>query len=136
MPAPQASLGSLITRTFTSGQQMVKSQITLAQAELKTTAQAAGKVGAFAIVAIGAVTMFTIFLLITIAYVLVELGLPTWAGFGIVALMLLVIAIIMAIAAKVQASKMNGPKVIIEEFEQTKQEFEQTLGLPQTPNTT
>lgn len=132
MPAPQASLGSLITRTISSGQQMVKSQITLAQAELKTTAQAAGKVGIFVVIAIGSVSLFTVFLLITLAYVLVELGLPTWAGFGIVTLALLLVAIIMALAAKSQAGKMDGPKVIVEEFEQTKQELEQTLGLPPT----
>ena len=130
MPSTQASLGSLISRTIVSGQQMIKSQVTLAQVELKATAQSAGKVGAFAVIAIGSITLFTIFLLITIAYVLVELGLPVWAGFGIVALVLLLLAIIMGIAAKVQASKMNGPKVIVEEVQQTKQEFEQALGIP------
>jgi len=130
MPAPQASLGSLIARTLSNGQQMVKSQINLAQAELKTTAQAAGKVGIFAVIAIGSITLFTVFLLITAAYVLVELGLPTWAGFGIVTLVLLLVAIVMALAAKAQAGKMDGPKVIVEELEQTKQELEQTLGLP------
>jgi hypothetical protein len=136
MPAPQASLGSLISRTISNGQQMVKSQITLAQAELKVTAQSAGKVGIFAVVAIGSLTLFTIFLLITLAYVLVELGLPVWAGFGIVTGVLLIVAIIMALLAKSQASKMNGPKVIIDELEQTKQEFEQTLGLPPAVNKT
>jgi len=136
MPAPQASLGSLISRTISSGQQMVKSQITLAQAELKSTAQSAGKVGIFAVIALGSVTLFTIFLLVTIAYVLVELGLPVWAGFGIVTATLLIASIIAALLAKAQASKMNGPKIIIDEFEQTKQEFEQTLGLPPAANKT
>jgi hypothetical protein len=136
MPAPQASLGSLISRTIANGQQMVKSQITLAQAELKVTAQSAGKVGIFAVAAIGSITLFTIFLLITLAYVLVELGLPVWAGFGIVSAVLLLLAIIMALLAKSQASKMNGPKIIVDEFEQTKRELEQTLGLPPASNQT
>jgi uncharacterized membrane protein YqjE len=132
MAAQQASLGSLIARTVSNGQQMVKSQITLAQAELKSTGEAAAKIGIFAIIAIGSVTLFTIFLLITVAYVLVELGLPIWAGFGIVAAFLLLVAIIMALLAKGQAGKLNGPKIVVEELQQTKQELEQTLGLPQS----
>ncbi len=136
MPTPQPSLGALIGRTVSQGQQLVKAQVSLAQAESKSTAQEAGKVGIFAAIALGSITLFTVFLLITLAYVLVALGLAVWAGFGIVALLLLITAIITALLARAQAKKMNGPKVIVDEVQQTAKELEQTLGLPErAPNT-
>lgn len=136
MAPAQQSFGALINRTFAQGQQLVKAQVSLAQAELKSTAQEAGKVGVFAAIALGSVAMFTVFLLVTVAYVLVELGLPVWAGFGIVALLLLIVAIVTALLARAQAKKMNGPKVIVEEVQQTAKELETTLGLPERTHNT
>ena len=74
-------------------------------------------------------TLFGIFLLITIAYVLVELGLPVWAGFGIVTLVLLLVAAIAGGLAVMRARQIDGPKVIVEELEQTVQELNATLGV-------
>jgi len=126
----------MISRTIAQGQNLVRAQISLTQAELKSTAQDAGKVGIFAAVALGSIVMFTIFLLVTLAYVLVELGLPVWAGFAIVTLLLLITAIIAALLARAQAKKMNGPKVVVDEFQRTAKELEQSLGLPgQTSST-
>jgi hypothetical protein len=136
MPSQQPSLGALISRTVTQGQQLVKAQVSLAQAELKSTAQGAGKVGIFAVIALGCITLFTVFLLITLAYVLVALGLPVWAGFGIVALLLLITAIVAALIARAQAKKINGPKIIVDEVQQTAKELEQTLGLPERASNT
>jgi hypothetical protein len=132
----QRGLAALVSKTFADGQRLVTAQVTLAKAELKSTAQEAGKVGIFVAVAIGSITLFVIFLLVTLAYVLVEIGLPVWAGFGIVALFLMIVTIIAALLARAEAKKMNGPKVIVDEVQQTAKELEQTLGLPERSSTT
>lgn len=132
----QRGLGAMVGKAFVDGQRLVTAQVALAKAELKTTAQDAGKVGIFIAVAIGSITLFVIFLLITLAYVLVEIGLPVWAGFGIITLSLLLITMIAALLARAQAKKINGPKIIVDEVQQTAKELEQTLGLPERSSTT
>ena len=126
----------MVSKTVADGQRLVTAQMTLAKAELKSTAQDAGKVGIFIAIAVGSITLFVIFLLITLAYVLVEIGLPVWAGFGIITLFLLIVTIIAALLARAQAKKINGPKVIVDEVQQTAKELEQTLGLPERSSTT
>lgn len=126
----------MVSKTIADGQRLVTTQVALAKVELKSTAQDAGKVGIFIAVAIGSITLFVIFLLITLAYVLVAIGLPVWAGFGIVTLLLLFITTIAALLARAQAKKINGPKVIVDEVQQTARELEQTLSLPERSPTT
>jgi hypothetical protein len=132
----QRGLAAMVSKTVADGQRLVTAQMTLAKAELKSTAQDAGKVGIFIAIAVGSITLFVIFLLITLAYVLVEIGLPVWAGFGIITLFLLIVTIIAALLARAQAKKINGPKVIVDEVQQTAKELEQTLGLPERSSTT
>lgn len=126
----------MVSKTIADGQRLVTTQVALAKVELKSTAQDAGKVGIFIAVAIGSITLFVIFLLITLAYVLVAIGLPVWAGFGIITLLLLFITTIAALLARAQAKKINGPKVIVDEVQQTARELEQTLSLPERSPTT
>ena len=132
----QRGLAALVNKTVADGKRLVTAQVTLAKAELKSTAQDAGKVGIFVGIAVGSITLFVVFLLVTLAYVLVEIGLPVWAGFGIVTLFLLLVTIIAALLARAEAKKMNGPKVIVDEVQQTAKELEQTLGLPERSSTT
>lgn len=126
----------MVSKTIADGQRLVTTQVALAKVELKSTAQDAGKVGIFIAVAIGSITLFVIFLLITLAYVLVAIGLPVWAGFGIITLLLLFITTIAALLARAQAKKINGPKVIVDEVQRTARELEQTLSLPERSPTT
>lgn len=126
----QRSLVALLTQTVVDGQRLIAAQVALAKAELQSTTKLVGRAAIFGLVALGALTMFSIFLLITIAYVLVELGLPTWAGFGIVTLVLLITAGIAGGLAVARAKAINGPQVIVEEFEQTKTEITAVLGIP------
>lgn len=114
------SLVDLIGKTVNDGIRLIKAQVALAQQELRDAGKAAGNAGIAGMIALGSVFLFVIFLLITIAYVLVALGLPTWAGFGIVALILLVSALIAAAVAKSQADKISGPKIAVEELEKTR----------------
>lgn len=107
------SLSDLVRGVVTSGQRYVKAQQALVQTEMKRAGREAGLAGAFAAIAIGTATMFAIFFLLTIAWVLVQLGLQTWAGFGIVALLLLVLTIIMALLAKSKAEAIRGPQMAL-----------------------
>ena len=114
------SLVDLIGKTVNDGIRLIKAQVALAQQELRDAGKAAGNAGIAGLIALGSILLFVIFLLITLAYVLVALGLPTWAGFGIVTLVLLIAALIAAGVAKAQADKITGPKIAIEEFEKTR----------------
>lgn len=109
----QRSIPDLVRGVVTSGQRYVEAQRALVQAEVKRAGQDIGKASAFVAVAIGAATMFGIFLLLTIAWGLVQLGLQTWAAFGIVALGLLVLTIVMALLAKRQAERIRGPQLAL-----------------------
>lgn len=120
MDANSSGLGALVGRVAASGQRLAKAQVALLQAESKQTQQQIASVSAMAVVAAAAGAMFGVFLLVTIAYVLVALGLPVWAGFGIVTLVLLIVAIIFGFVAKRQAETIKGPQLATEEFRKTR----------------
>lgn len=115
----QDSLGTLFSRVIASGQRLARAQVALVQAEAKQTGEQVAQVGVLALVAASTASLFVVFLLIAIAYVIVALGLPTWAGFGIVALVLLVTTIVVAVLAKKRADMIRAPKVAVDEIERT-----------------
>lgn len=102
---------------------MLSAQVELAKAELRDSAKQAGS--AFGLMAVAAVVglLGIVFLLVTIAYVLVQLGLQTWAGFGIVTLLLFVFAAILAAVGKRHADRIKGPELTIGQIEATRQAF-------------
>lgn len=118
-------LGTLVSRVIMNGQRLAKAQVGLFQAEAKATGQQVATVSGLALGALGAVLLFGIFLLITLAYVLVAVGLPVWAGFGIITLLLLIAAVVLGLLAKKQAEQITGPKVALDELKKT----QETLGL-------
>jgi hypothetical protein len=61
-----------------------------------------------------------VFVLVTLAWALVALGLPYWAGFGIVALLLLIVAAVLGFLGKKKAEGIKGPERAIAELEKTK----------------
>jgi Putative Actinobacterial Holin-X, holin superfamily III len=76
---------------------LVRQQLLLARQELTEGATAAGKAGAV-LAAAGVVGLFALgFLLTTLAWGIVDLGLPRWAGFGIVALVLVIVAAVLGV---------------------------------------
>ena len=90
-------------------------QKALLQSELQRTGEQVAQTSIFAVIAIGSISMFSIFLLITIAYVFVAIGLPTWAGFGIVALVLLITAVVTGLIAKKKAEQITPPNLSLGE---------------------
>lgn len=100
--------------------ELVKQQIELTKAEVKESVRTAGS--SFALLAMGGVILGlgAIFLLVTIAYVLVQLGLQVWAGFGIVTLFLFIVGAILVLVGRKRAKAVHGPERSIAALEATK----------------
>ena len=101
----------------------MSAQVELAKAEIRQSAQQAGAAFGLIAFAIAVIGMGGIFLLVTIAYVLVQLGLPVWAGFGIVTLVLFIVGLILLIVGRGHAKKVKGPERAVEQMEITKKTF-------------
>jgi multidrug transporter EmrE-like cation transporter len=115
------SVRALVTSAANDVSTLVSAQVELAKAELKQSASQAA--AAFALIAVAAVFLFLmfVFLLITIAYGLVEVGLPVWAGFGIVTLALLLIGGVLILVGKKRAAKIKGPEQTVVEIDKLKE---------------
>jgi ABC-type multidrug transport system fused ATPase/permease subunit len=102
------TLGSLVSGVTEDLSALVRGELELAKTELRDSAKTAGQ-GSGLLVGAG-VTAFlgVIFLLLTAAWVLVQLGLPTWAGFGIVTLVLIIVAVILGLVGKKQLENIKG----------------------------
>ena len=118
-PPGEASIKALVAAAVADLQRLVKAQIALAKLELQQTGKAAGKTGIFLVGALSMAALGGIFLLVTLAYVLVALGLPVWAGFGIVTLVLFITAAILGLLGKKESAKIKGPDRTIAQIEQT-----------------
>lgn len=104
------SLGSLVSGVAEDFSTLVRGEIELVKTELRDSAKATAS-GSGMLVGAG-VTAFlaVIFLLLTLAWVLVQLGLPVWAGFGIVTLLLVAVAAILGVLGKKQLDSVKGPE--------------------------
>lgn len=103
--------------------ELVKQQIELTKTEIQQSVKTAGS--SFGLLAAGGaiIGMGAIFLLVTIAYVLVQLGLPTWAGFGIVTLFLFLVGAILLLVGRKRAKSVHGPERSVAALEATKATF-------------
>lgn len=119
-PAGEASIKALVAAAVADLQRLVKAQIALAKLELQQTGRAVGKTGVFFVGALAMASIGGLFLLVTLAYVLVALGLPVWAGFGIVTLVLFLVAAVLGLLGKKEAAKIKGPDRTIAEIERTR----------------
>lgn len=115
------SIRSLVKSVTEDTQRLMKAQTELLSTEVKETQQEAGATAGMFIGAAVAGALGGIFLLVTIAYVLVALGLPVWAGFGIVTLVLLIVAAVLGALGRKRAKSIEGVKRAKIEFQRTKQ---------------
>jgi len=113
------SIRALVVSATSDAQRLVKAQLELAQAEIRADSQTIGATAGMFIGAAVLAFLGFVFLLVTAAYVLVQLGLPVWAGFGIVTLVLLIVAIVLGLLGRRRARQIKG-------LEQTKQSFAAT----------
>lgn len=104
------SVKELVAAAIADTQGLVRDEIALAQAEMKDNAKQAAKGSAmFATAALFGLLGF-VFVMLTAALALVAAGLPMWAGFGIITLVLLVVAAALAAAGRAQSRKVGPPQ--------------------------
>ena len=104
------SLGTLVSGVTEDLSNLVRGEIELVKVELRDTARTAGK-GTGLLIGAGVMAFLgLIFLLLTAAWGLVQAGLPYWAAFGIVTLVLIIIAVILGLVGKNQLEKVKGPE--------------------------
>lgn len=117
---PEAStkkLGQLISEAVADIQALIRQQIELTVAELKSSARHALLSSAFVIMAMVFLTISALLLIIALAFGFVALGVPTWLAFVIDAGIFILIAAVLLIMAKVNATKVKGPKLAMENAE-------------------
>lgn len=137
-PQPKPSIKDLVAKTVADGQRLAKAQLALLQSEVSASGARIGKGGALGVVA-GTMAFFAfLFILLTLAFVLVALGLPIWAGMLIVAVLLILVGVVAGLLAKKEFEQAKGPEVAIAEFEKTKaalsgQAAEEPPTLPSAP---
>ena len=116
---PQQSLKQLVTHTVSDGKRLLRAQVNLTTTELSQTTKTIGKISILALIAVSLISMGAIFVLIAIAYALVALGLPTWAGFLIVAVTLLLVAGILGVLIRSKGKTVKGPTLASKEWKKT-----------------
>jgi len=105
---PERTLGQLVADATQDVSTIVRSEITLAKAEITADAKQAGK-GAGMFAGAGVMGFLgVILLLFAVVYGLVAAGVPTWLAFLIVAVLLFVVAGVLGLVGKKTVSKVKG----------------------------
>jgi uncharacterized membrane protein YqjE len=105
------SLGTLVSGVTEDLSSLVRGEIELAKTELRESARTAGR-GTGLLLGAGVLAFLgVIFLLLTAAWGLVQAGLPTWAAFGIVTLVLVALATILGLLGKRQLERIKAPEL-------------------------
>jgi uncharacterized membrane protein YqjE len=108
--AEERTLGQLVAQASDDLSGLIRAEIALAKAELREDAKNAA-VGGGLFGAAGYLGLLaTVTLVITIAYVLVALGLRAWAAFLIVTVLLLIIAAILALVGRSRMRRLSPPE--------------------------
>jgi len=130
--ADQQSLGTLVSKVVRDAKTLLNAQVALTRTEVQQTGQQIAVVSVFGILGLGAMSIAGLFALIALAFGFVAMGLPEWAGFLIVAGILLLAAVIAALVAKVRSGKITGLGVAQAEWQTTSEAISQAVGRPTT----
>jgi hypothetical protein len=122
----EVPLRQLLASVVADLQRLIKAQVELAKTEIAGSAAAAAKTGGLLTAALLIGGTGGLFLLVTIAYALVALGLPVWAGFGIVTLVLFLVTAVLILLGRSTAKGIHAPERTIAEIEKTKAMFSGT----------
>ncbi|RKT84012.1 Putative Holin-X, holin superfamily III [Saccharopolyspora antimicrobica] len=115
------SIGSLVRDATTHLSTLVRSEVELAKTELAGEMKKAVKGSVYFILALTVLAFSMFFLFFTLAEGLAQLGLWRWAAFGIVFLLMLVVAGLMAFLGYLRVRKIRAPKRTIESLKETSQ---------------
>lgn len=128
--ADQPSLGSLISNVVRDAKTLLNAQVALTKTEAQQAGQQVAVVSVFGIIALTGLSMAGLFGPIALAFGIAALGLPVWAGFLIVTGILLLLAIIAGLVAKVRSGKITGLTVAQKEWKATTDAVSQAMGRP------
>lgn len=107
MAEKQQSLGTLVSGITDDLSRLVRGEIELVKTEVRETAQTAARGGGLLAAAGTIAFLGFVFLLVTLAYV-IAIWLPVWAGFGIVTLLLIVVAVILGLVGRKHLEEVQG----------------------------
>lgn len=116
-PNGEPSIGALVHNATESMSKLVRSEVELAKAELAQEAKK-GAIGSAAFVVAGTVLLYSSFFFWWFLGELLSEWLPRWAAFGIVFLILVVLAAITGFVGYLFFKKIRGPKKTIESVNQ------------------
>jgi len=122
----QPSISELVSKTIMDAKRLATAQLALAKAEIQASKKAITAATALGLTALILAPLAIVFLLFTLAYGLQQMGLQTWAAFGIVSLLILIVIGITAALAVSQAKKVKGPELAIRELNKTVEALGQT----------
>jgi hypothetical protein len=120
MASKQDGVAALVNNVLTDGQALVKQQIELAKAEIQYSAKQAAATSGMLVGAGVLAFLAFVFALVAGAYGLVAAGLAEWAGFLIVAGILLLVAIILGLLGRARSKKVGPPTRAIAQAQETK----------------
>ena len=116
----EPSITELVGKVVSDAQRLALAQLALAKDEFSKAGSRIGAGAAIGIAALSLISLATIFLLISLAYGLVQLGLQTWLGFLIVALLLILGAVITGLIARKKLLQVrSGTMTTIDELGKT-----------------
>ena len=119
-PKPDPSIKSLVEKTIADARRLATAQAALAKTELSASGQSVG-MGAGLGIATGIIAGFaTLFLLVTLALGLVQMGLMPWLAFLIVAVLLLIAGTTTGLLARKKIEEVKPANLAMAEFEKTK----------------
>lgn len=119
-PHAQPSIKELVAKTAADAQRLAKAQMDLAKAEISQSGNKIGAGGGLGVGALMAAWFAVLFLLVTLALGIWQLGLQPWAAFGIVALLLIATAALCGLLARRNFEQIKGPNLAMAELEKTK----------------
>lgn len=119
--ADQQSIGALVRDITTHLSTLVRSEVELAKREIAGEVKKGVKGSVFFILALAILGFSTFFLFFTLAEGLAQLGLWRWAAFGIVFLLMLLVAGLLALLGYLRVRKIRAPKRTIETLKSTSQ---------------
>ena len=117
--AEKQSLGAMVSGITEDLSTLVRGEIELVKTEMRQSAQTAARGGGLLAAAGVLAFLGFVFLLVTLAWV-IAVWLPVWAGFGIVTLLLLVLAAVLGMMGRNRLRAVKGPERTQVSIEKTK----------------
>jgi Flp pilus assembly protein TadB len=120
MAKQDSTVASLVNSVIADGQSLVKQQIELAKSELQYSAKQAAATSGMLVGAGVLAFLAFVFALVAGAYGLIQAGLAPWAGFLIVAGLLLLVAIVLGLLGRSRAKRVGPPQRALAQVQETK----------------